>query len=807
MKVTSRRSSSIKTFFLFLITLILCQSAQVSAFQGDELVLDGKPVANIKVSVENLRHGASFSQNRVLSQLQTKVGDPFSQLTFDKDLKALSEDYGKVEPDLEIEQGKVYISIKLWKKPVIRDIKWIGNEKIKTRKLKKELGIEEGTIFNKESFNKGFSKVKELYVKKGYFEAELEYRIIPFDENNEVEIEIHVHEGQSGHINKIVFHGLTAKEKNGVLGVINTKKYNFFTSWLTGHGTYHEELLEHDKLLIVDYLQNQGFANATVHIDVKEGESGKLIISIYVNKGELFHFGKIDIEDNTLISADKIRSTFAIKKGDVFSPEKLRNATERVEHLFGKDGYIEADVYYQLYLQPSQPIYDVHLSVSEGDKFRVGLIRVLGNTSTNKNVILRESLLVPGEVFDSRKLKATERRLEAMGYFKSVNVYTVKTREDEKLGDNYRDVVIEVEETMTGSASMFFGFSNIDEVFGGVDVAENNFNHRGLFSWWREGGSSFRGAGEFASIKAQLGMRQQSYTLAWMDPYLADSLWRFGFDTNYSRSRIQSDDYEVSSIGGSLFANYPLTQYLTFGTKYRISDSTVRFGKNVDNTQAQIERQNSGIVTGIGPSISYDSTDNPYKPHRGLKSFTNAEIALLRRHAEDQKVFPFAKFMFINTYYYPVWTKGTLKFRGDAKFLYPFGAGEPDLMVINERFFLGGETTVRGYRPFSIGPKFDKSNNRGKTNDPTGGMSSLLFSAEYLQEIFPLLDLFVFFDAGMISAQTFTIDTMRMTTGGGARVMLPNKMPIIVGYGYPLNLGEQNKEDKQGWFVSFGGQF
>ena len=797
-----------KYFFHCLIALVLVTTS-VSALDHDSFVFDNKPIANIKITVENLQPGESFSQSRLSHSLQSKVGDPFSQITFDRDLKGLSEDYGRVEPDVEVEQGKVYITIKLWKKPIIRNITWIGNKHIKSRRLQKELGIQPHTIFNKDTFNQGFSKVKELYVKKGYFESELEYKVIPYENTNEVDIEVHVHEGHSGHIKKIVFHGLTPKEQSGILALINTKKYNFFTSWLTGYGTYHEEALEHDKLLIVDYLQNQGYANATVDVRASENEEGQLIISISAQKGALFHVGRVTVHDNTLIKAEKIRESFGLKQGDVFSPEELRNAIERVEHLFGKDGYIEAHVDYTLFLQPGAPTYNIELSVEEGEKYKIGLINVLGNTSTNKNVILRESLLVPGEVFDSRRLKATERRLEAMGYFKSVNVYTVKTREDDKLGENYRDVVIEVEETMTGSASMFFGFSNIDEVFGGIDIAENNFNHEGLWSWWREGMSAFRGAGEFASLKAQIGMRQQSYTLAWMNPYLNDTLWRFGFDTNYSISRIQSKDYHVSSIGGSIFANYPLTQFVTFGSKYRISNSIVTIF-NVKNEEAQRERQNSGIVTAIGPSLGYDSTDNAFKPHRGIRTFSNAELGLVRRHGDEARVFPFVKCAFLNTYYHPLWSMGTLKLRGDVKFLYPFGAGEGDLVPLNERFFLGGETTVRGFRPFSIGPKFQRVNDDGvvvQTDDPTGGMSSLLFSVEYLQNIVSMLDLFVFFDGGSIAAQTFTIDNVKFSVGVGAMVQLANRMPIIVGYGYPLNLREDEQSDYQGWFVAMGGQF
>src|SRR5690606_26241336 len=108
------------------------------------------------------------------------------------------------------------------------------------------------------------------------------------------------------------------------------------------------------------------------------------------------------------------------------------------------------------------------------------LIHIYGNSSTKSNVILRESLLGPGETFDSRKLKATQQRLEGSGYFKNVNVYAVRTADDEELGDTYRDVYIEVEETTTRNISLFAGFSSVDDVFGGLDLTERNFNSRGV---------------------------------------------------------------------------------------------------------------------------------------------------------------------------------------------------------------------------------------------------------------------------------------------------------------------------------------
>ncbi|NGX50454.1 MAG: Outer membrane protein assembly factor BamA [Chlamydiae bacterium] len=789
-----------------LIPLLLLMATQstLSAAPPTSEVYENRRVGKITLTVENLPRSATFNQERLLSKLRTKVGDPFSQLTFDHDLKTLSEEYDRVEPSIETQQGEISLTIKLWQKPMIRTITWGGNSNIKTRTLQKELGISAHTTFNREEFNKAFNKVKEYYIKKGYFESQLEYKLIPYTSTNEVDVEITVQEGHSGHISKIAFTGLSKKDESAILGMITTKKYNFFTSWITGTGTFHEEALEHDKLVIVNYIQNQGYANARVNIQLKESREGRLEIYINAVKGELFHFGKIYISGNELLTREQIEKVMIIHDGSVFSPETLRDSIENIKKLYGKDGYIETGVNYTLNLSLGSPIYEVDITIEEGEQFRIGLIRVLGNTSTNKNVILRESLLVPGEVFDSRRLDATQMRLESMGYFKSVNVYAVNTPEDQQLGEFYRDVIIEVEETTTGSLSLFFGFSSVDDIFGGLDLAENNFDYRGFTKWWREGMSSFRGAGEYAHARVQIGKKQQSYTIAWMDPYFRDSLWRLGFDLNYSKSRLQSDDYHVHTFGGSIFGSYPFSPYWTYGWKLRLRNSIITI-HGIENEAAQRERQNSGLVGGVVNSLTFDSTDNAFKPHRGFRSIMELEVGTVKRHSKKQEVFPFFRIGYINNYYYPVWRKGTLKVRWDLKFMSPFGPGKPNLVPLSERYFLGGDTTVRGYKPYIIGPKFKKGDGKRDTDDPTGGVSSALLSIEYMQRIFPMLDLFVFFDGGSVSLHRFNIPDFRMSYGFGGRIELANRVPIILGMGFPIN--PASKDDVKRFFISMGGQF
>ncbi len=752
-------------------------------------------IENIEVTGEHLPASYSFDSKTVLSKLKTKIGDPFSQTTFDDDLKTLSEEYDRVEPLLEVHNGRLHISLKVWLKPTIRSIQWEGNSHVKTKTLQKELDIKSNTIFDRQAFNKAFNKVKDYYVKKGYFESLLEYQAIPDIKTNEVDIIIRIKEGRSGKIENIRFHGFTKEEQSQLLDMIYTKKYNLLLSWVTGSGIYQENALEQDQITIVNYLQNKGYADAKVKISVTESASeGKIVIEIDADRGNLYHFGKIAFNGNAIFSDEEIEAQFLARPGDIYSPEKLRLTAQNIKDLCGRKGYIETNVQYETKLKPNEDIYNVEFWISEGQQYKIGLVHVLGNTQTQAHVILRESLLIPGEIFDTAKLKITEQRLESIGYFKTVNVYAVRTQDDVLLGENYRDVYIEVDETTTGNISLFFGFSSADEQFGGLDLAESNFNIAGVPRVFKDGLSALRGGGEFVRARVSFGAKQKSYTLSWMTPYFRDSLWRVGIDSTYSRSDLQSKDYHTNNLGSSIYASYPLNSYWTLGTKYRIKQTN----SHVDSKASSQERNQvdqGGLVSGISSSITFDSTDSAIRPRRGFRSFIEGEFVGVGGDVS------FLRFGYINSYYTPIWRKGTMKYRFDVRFIDPIlKTPNPRDIYIGERFFLGGENSVRGYKAFSLGPLFKK------TKDPEGGISSTLLSMEYLQEVIKMLDVFVFADAGAISMHRFQIPLLRFSYGFGARVDLLNRIPIVLGMGFPVNPADR-KHQVDKFFFSMGGQF
>lgn len=782
---------------LFCLSLVLSSGLLVQAEAQESppsiQSYEDRTVGKIEVKIENLPKGGSFDRQTVIAKLRTREGDPYSQYVFDQDLKLLADEYDYVDPQVNVTGDVVDITLKIYLRPFIRSIKWEGNQYLKTSTLQKELDIKPGILFNRTDFNKAFSKVKEYYLKKGYFESQLTYKLVPDPETQEADIVITIAEGRSGKVDNIVFHGFTKKEESDILQKFYTKKYSTLTSWFTGMGNFNEEALEQDRLMIFNYLQDEGFADARVQIQILESPSkGKIIVDITADKGVCYNFGQLSFEGNILFTDEEIQQSFLARPDATYSPEKLRKTAESIKELYGRKGYIDANVTFETQLVQDCPIYNAHFQIDEGNEFRIGMIRVIGNIQTETRVILRESLLVPGDGFDSLRLKVTQARLESIGYFKTVNVYAVRTQDDLSLGDNYRDIYIEVEEKQTGSISLFSGFSRADNVYGGLDLTEKNFNYKGLGRLFKEGISSVRGGGEFLHMRASFGPTQQSYLVNWLTPYFYDTYWRIGLEFNaVLNSQLQSKDYTINTYNFGATIAYPLGPYLSYGSRYRVRNIDIR--GDLDNKQENRQIQNNnGILSGLSGFLTYDSCDNALKPHRGYRSSLEAEIVGLGGH------FNFFRAGYVNAYYTPLWARGYMRYRWEFRFIAPFGKS-PNFndIPLSERFFLGGAASVRGYKDFSLGPEYEK-------DAPKGGISSSMITLDYIQEVASFLDIFAFIDAGFVSPKVFQIGTYQMSYGIGANVDVLGRFPVTLGYGFPINA---RSDQKQGFFFSMGGQF
>lgn len=789
-------------------------SAHLSAasMQYDNLLVERVDISIINSSEDTMEAESSIIQTK----MKSRPGELFSQTAFDNDLKTLIADYDRIEPALDVCNNKVVIALKVWPKPTIRRIFWDGNCKIERKKLIDELDVAPGTVFDRRGFNQAFHKLKNFYIQKGFFEAQLNYSVCPDECTNQVDITINIDEGRAGRIKEIVFVNFDSCEKEELTELLATKEYFFLTSWLTNTGIYHEEAIQQDEYTILNFLHNKGYADAQVTIEVSEADQNdRIIVTITACKGERYRIGCMTLKGNTLYDDADLYKYFIVREGGWYSPESIRNTVERLTNLYGKYGYIDTVIDYEPKLSSEGCIYDIDFTIEEGEQFRIGLVKIFGNCTTQTRVILNEISLVPGEVFNILKLKLSEARLANIGFFKTVNVYAVKSDGVCGLGDNYRDVHIEVEETQTGHFGVSCGFSTMEELFGGFSVTETNFNYKGFGSVRERGFSALRGGGEFASFNATIGSKSRSYVISWNKPYVCDTPWVVGFDIDRTSNRYIAHDYDFESSGIRLHADYPLNAFVRVGCYYRLKYTDIKISDHEEDKAEDIlddkhsskhqkhiseqlleEQSNSGIISGVGVKLVYDATNNPVRPTSGLKSRLDAEcIGVGGKH--HWLGFSYLNAFFLQT---PPWdVKGIWKFRANFRFLQPYGTTRPHTIPLDERLFLGGEDFLRGFRPFRLGPKYPGQ-------DPRGGMSTQFYSIEYSFPVFSWFEGFTFCDAGSISLREWDFARVNVAVGWGARLnVVPSMPPITVGWGIPLN--KTDKSNVKQFFLSLGGGF
>lgn len=735
-------------------------------------------------------------EEAVKSYIRMKEGEFFTQNQFDADLKALAQNYNQVEPRVEVINGELIINLDVWPKPTISKIEFIGNDGIKTRYLRKELDVKRGAVYDRKTFTEAFRKLKQYYVKQGYFEAQLDYNVVMIPECNEAEITVTIEEGRAGKIEEICFEGFLKFERSEILSKMYTKEWSLFLSWMNEQGTYNEEMIQQDQYMIINYLHDRGFADAKVEIEVRESScNNRIKLIIRADRGVYYTLGNITVEGNCIFTEEEIRQRFMISEGGADSPQAIRDTISNIQDLYGRFGYIDALVDYEPKLRADCPVYDIHITISEGEQYRVGLIKVFGNCNTFTTTILHEVLLIPGEVFNTEKIKATEARLSNIGFFSCVNVYAVRSEGNSLLGDCYRDVHIEVEETGTGNISAFGGLSTMESLFAGLKLTERNFNWRGLGRLHCDGMHGLRGAGEYLNLSATWGLKSRNYSLSWTKPYWRDTKWSVGFDINSSSNRYVSNDYEIDSGGFSIFALHQHNAFMRTALHYRLTNSSVTLDRNkIMATPAMLDEADlSGLISAVGGGFTYDSTDSMERPTRGLKSRIEAEFAGV---GGDHT---FISTAYINTYFLQVAPNGVFKLRGDMKFIQPIGCTGRFEIPLEERFFLGGDEMVRGYRPYAIGPQYPN-------NDPRGGISLQFLSLEYDYRLIGTLDFFTFIDAGHLSLKTWNFGTLRTAVGWGFKFKaFASGPPIVFGWGYPLN--PKNKSEVKRFFISMGTNF
>src|SRR4029453_16416942 len=445
---------------------------------------------------------ALVSKERILAQMRTKVGQPYSDAVVEQDVEALY----KTGPILNVRifaepQGDgVKVTVAVQTRSIMREIVIDGAERIKAQRLRKEIKLRLNQPINEQQLEEARQKIIEIYQAHGFTDINVQFRVDPIDEKHgTARVVFTVNEGTKGAVNQIRFEGNAHFSEWRVSKEMKTKRKTI-VSFIDKSGRLDETQLQQDLDSIREWYHNHGFIDVEIkYVRRERNPKGALTITIVLAEGPQYHVHKVTISGEKVAKEENIRVLLKMKEGSVYSPKQLHDDAKAVADAYGSGGYV--DLVISPEGAPAGPtLIDVHYKIEEGDRSFVERINIVGNTRTKDKVIRREVLIAPGDVFNTVRVDTTKKRLENLGYFSKVETYP----EDTDIAGR-KDLLIEVQEKRTGSFSFGGGFSTIDKLVGFVKRTESNFD---ILNW-----PSFTGGGQKFRLRVQYGTERKDVSL------------------------------------------------------------------------------------------------------------------------------------------------------------------------------------------------------------------------------------------------------------------------------------------------------
>lgn len=739
---------------------------------------------------------ATVSRDRILAQLRTAVGKPYSDAVVEQDIRQLysTGSIRNVRIFAQPEGDGVKVIVAVQTRAVVREIEIDGAQKVNAKRLRKEITLKINSPVNEEELEKGRQKIIDMYKGRGFNDITVQFRVDPIDEKRGTSRIVYtVSEGVKGAVRRVRFEG-NAHFSEKVLRKQMKTRGKTLIAFIDKSGRLDEVQLQQDLDSIKDFYQNKGYIDVQVKDVRKERANGPIVITIAVTEGAQYHTGKIAISGFKVSTEDKIRKLLKMKEGDVYSPKALHDDAKAIADAYGTGGYVDLVVLPES--SPAGPAkINVHYKIEEGDRSFVQRINIIGNTRTKDKVLRREVLIAPGDVFNTVRVEYTKKRLENLGYFAKVETYPEETGVPGR-----KDLTIQVEEKRTGSLSFGGGFSTVDQLVVFGELTQGNFD---MLNW-----PGFTGAGQKFRLRVQLGTSRKDFVIALTEPYLFDRRLSLSSQAFYTEASYLSSVYDQRNYGIAFELRKPLNGYIYTTLGYRLEDIEI-FNVSAGVSPDIRFEEGSRVKSEVLSSIVLDRRDNPLLTRRGQRvsfspyvagGFLGGDTQIYGWDAEGSQYFHLPKdlIFLINGEVAVVdyWGNGPDPILIPPAL--PTGTPTPTSAVpIFDRLYLGGSNNLRGFAFRDVGP-------RDIHGEPIGGQSMARSTAELT---FPIVDKArgaVFYDTGFVNKDPYDWGTSHVASdfGFGLRLDLPIG-PLRVDYGIPLQKDGRSSSGKFNFNVGY----
>lgn len=769
----------------------------------------------------------------IQNQLRSKAGGAYQQSTVSGDITRLNRvgRFKTVESRVQLlEDGTVNLIYTVIEQPVIQDVQVVGNRQLSDQEIGAAVDVLKSTPVDRYQLDNASRRIEDLYRKKGYYLAQVTVDEKELEESGIVLFKIR--EGERVKVTDIRFEGNLAFLARELRTAIKTKEY--FP--IFEKGPLDDQVLQEDVSALVSFYRDRGYLDVRVDKAIRPSPNGReAIVTFIVDEGPVYTYRNLlvlyssgeerdfkseaealkDLKEGEVIlrtgrdsyvvyrygqfTPEQITGLMLMKPGDVYSVDKLEKSLNSLVEAYAKLGYTirrsgrdispsDGQIRTRELRDDASPKVDLLLIIREGEKFKIGEVIVQGNELTKQNVVQRQlGDVKPERPLDQSAIDYAAKKLRGLNLFERQTSpqdlgVKVRVQDPDPLEPDHRDVLVQVEETNTGSLSFGAAVSSDAGLVGRIALNQRNFDIADTPDSFGEfvQGRSFRGAGQSFQAEALPGTKVQTYSLSLSDPYFLETDYSAGA-TAFYRKRDYTE-YDEERYGGRFSFGRRLGDRWSASVPLRLESINL---SNIepDKPEDVFAVEDPHTLTSIGLTLARSSLDDEIRPSKGTKievgvdqvGALGGDFTYNVLRAEHQIFFKLNEdFM---------GRKTVLSFNTRASYI-PQGNAEAP---VYERFYLGGQN-FRGFNFRGVSPVGIRNDTKTLGDDAVGGSWMFFWGAQINQ---PILDetfsLVGFIDTGTVSKDV-GFDEYRVSVGFGIRLYIPqlSQAPLAFDFGFPL---------------------
>lgn len=641
------------------------------------------------------------------AQLKFAKGEPYDPAKVDQSIKALFAT--GLFANVSIDRRGATLVVKVVENPLVSRVYIEGSTLTDKTKLDEQIHLKPRARYTAAKGHADALRLREHYRRLGRLATTVEPSVV-YQSDGRVEVAYVINEGEVTKVDSIAFVGNRAFTAAQLRDVISTSQSGWLDILKTA-AFYDPERINQDKDLLRRHYHKQGFPDARVTAAeaVKNSLGTGYVITFTVEEGERYTFAPASVESNLRgVDTGALQSLVAVKPGGAYSQEAIEKSVEKMTLALSDQGQPGAQVKAAPKRDDTGRTIAVAFRVVDGPHIMVERIDIIGNKKTKDFVIRREFKVAEGDVVNAFMIDRGRRRVQALGFFKSVAIQKRPGSAPDKVA-----LVIEVAEQETIDVSFGVGYSTTEGVVGDISLAERN-----LF-----------GNGDALRLKLSGSLVRLQAEVGYTEPHFLGSNVAAGFDLFYKDIDYTTQaSYKSQRIGGDLRARYPISDEWSVGVNYTFARN--KLYDVGDAASAAIKDAVPGFpgatsttyyTSSVGYSLAYDTRDNKKRPTSGVYysiaqdlAGVGGDVRYIRSVGEVRG-------------YYPVSDEVTAIGRAMGGTIAGWGGQDVRLLDL----FYKGNETVRGFATAGIGPRDILSANQ----DALGGKMFYSTTAELLFQI------------------------------------------------------------------------